>query len=183
MTNYLNSSSELSFDARTRANPLNPITALSPWFVKEKNCRLTKKSYLENFPPYMRNFLDNRATNIMDELQQIRYKKSDDRSKFTSKLLQLALTLRYSSLPAYPFKYAGPMRIFISKSDRHERVAAENVMICHCYFCVTITLKTSLSSAQVVTSISITPKNLSIAKCEEKLCNNSKNGKGSHHKL
>ena len=45
-----------------------------PWFVKGKDCRLTKKSYLENFPPYIRSFLDNRATNIMDELHQIRYK-------------------------------------------------------------------------------------------------------------
>ena len=47
---------------------------LPPWFVKRKDSRLTKKSYLENFPPYVRSFSDNRATNIMDELQQIRYK-------------------------------------------------------------------------------------------------------------
>ena len=67
----------------------------------------------------------------MDELQQIRHKNLDGRPKFTSKLLQLALMLRYSSLPAYPCKYAGPMRIFISKSDRHERVAADNVMKCN----------------------------------------------------
>ena len=72
-----------------------------PCFVKGKDCRLTKKSYLENFPPYIRSFSDNRTTNIMDELQQIRYKKPDDRPKFTSELLQLALMLRYTSLPAY----------------------------------------------------------------------------------
>ena len=48
----------------------------SPWFVKGKDCRLTKKSYLENFPPYIRSFSDNRATNIMDDPQQIRYKKT-----------------------------------------------------------------------------------------------------------
>ena len=74
---------------------------LPPWFVKGKDCRLMKKSYLENFPPYIRSFSDNRATNIMDDLQQIRYKKSDDRPKFTSELLQLVLMLRYTSLPAY----------------------------------------------------------------------------------
>ena len=74
---------------------------LPPSFVKGKDCRLTKKSYLENFPPYIRSFSDNRATNIMDELQQIRYKKPDDRPKFTSELLQLAQMLRYTSLPAY----------------------------------------------------------------------------------
>ena len=58
-------------------------------------------SYPENYPPYMKSFSGNRATNIMDELQQIRYRKSDDRPKFTSQLLQLALMLRYTSLPAY----------------------------------------------------------------------------------
>ena len=29
---------------------------LPPWFVQEKDCRLTKKSYLENFPPCIRPF-------------------------------------------------------------------------------------------------------------------------------
>ena len=85
-------------------------------------------SYLENFPPYIRSFSDNRVTNIMDKLQPIRYKKPDERPKFTSKLLQLALMLRYSSLPGYLCKYAGSMRIFTRKSDRHQRVAAEDVM-------------------------------------------------------
>ena len=36
--------------------------------------------------------------------------------------------LRYSSLAAYLCKYAGFMRIFIRKSDGHERDAAENVI-------------------------------------------------------
>ena len=45
---------------------------LPTWFVKGKDCRLTKKSYLENLPP------------------PIGYKKPDDKPKFTSKLLQLA---------------------------------------------------------------------------------------------
>ena len=44
---------------------------LPSWCVIGKDCRLTKKSYLENFPPYIRSFSNNRATNIMDELQQI----------------------------------------------------------------------------------------------------------------
>ena len=49
---------------------------LSPWFVKGKDCRLTKKFYLENFPPYIKSFSDKRATNSMDTLQQIRGKKT-----------------------------------------------------------------------------------------------------------
>ena len=44
------------------------------WFVQGKDCRLTKKSYLENFPSHNRKFLYNRATNIMDELKRIRSK-------------------------------------------------------------------------------------------------------------
>ena len=68
----------------------------------------------------------------------------------------------------------------ICQSYLHKRVAAENLMICHNHFCVTITLKTlSSSTTQFVMSFSIIPKNMSIAKCEEKLYNNSKNGKGS----
>ena len=51
------------------------LILLSPWFVKGKDWPLTKKTYQENFPPYNRSFSDNRATNIMDELQQIQYKK------------------------------------------------------------------------------------------------------------
>ena len=62
---------------------------------------LDKKSYLENFPPYIRSFSDNRATNIMVELQQIQYKKPHDRPQFMSELLQLALMLRYTLLLAY----------------------------------------------------------------------------------
>ena len=45
---------------------------LPPWFVKRKDCRLTKKSNLENFYSYIRSFSENKATNTMDKLQQIR---------------------------------------------------------------------------------------------------------------
>ena len=62
---------------------------IPPWFVKGKDCPLTKKSYLENFPPYIKSFSDNRATNIMDKLQQICNKKRDYSPKFTSKLWNL----------------------------------------------------------------------------------------------
>ena len=69
----------------------------------------------------------------------------------------------------------------ILKSDRHDRVAAENVMKFNdwpqSFSCGN--LKTSLSTPQYVTSISISPKNLSIAKCEERLYNNLKKGKRS----
>ena len=49
---------------------------LPPWFFKGKDVDRQKSLIWENFPPYIRSFSDNRATNIMDELQQIRYKKT-----------------------------------------------------------------------------------------------------------
>ena len=72
----------------------------------------------------------------------------------------------------------------VRQSDLHTKELLQKMywtlMICHNHFYVTITLKTlSLSTAQFVTSFLIIPKNLSIAKCEEKLYNNSKKGKGS----
>ena len=74
---------------------------LPVWFTKGKDCRLTKKSYLENFPPYIRSFSEDSHNNIMDELLEIRFKKPNDKPKFSSELLQFALMLRYTSLPAY----------------------------------------------------------------------------------
>ena len=74
---------------------------LPVWFTKGKDCRLTKKSYLENFPPYLRSFSEDSHNNIMDELLEIRFKKPNDKPKFSSELLQFALMLCYTSLPAY----------------------------------------------------------------------------------
>ena len=74
---------------------------LPEWFSKGKDCRLTKKSYLENFPPYIRNFADINHDDLMNELRQIQFKKPDDKPKFSAELLQIALMLRYTSLPAY----------------------------------------------------------------------------------
>ena len=55
-------------------------------------------------------------------------KKRDYRPKFTSKLLQLALMLRYFSLPAYCANTLDLCEYIIRKSSWHERVAPENVM-------------------------------------------------------
>ena len=71
----------------------------------------------------------------------------------------------------------------IRQSDLQERVAAENVLkfndLPQSFLCDNTVKTLSSSTAQFVTSFSIIPKNLSIAKCEKKLYNNSKKGKGS----
>ena len=47
----------------------------------------------------------------------------------------------------------------IRQSDLHKSVAAENAMICHNHFCVTITLKTlNLSTAHVLRLFNNTQK-------------------------
>ena len=74
---------------------------LPHWFSKGKDCRLTKKSYLKNFPPFLRSFANQKPNKAMNELLKIQFKKLDDKPKFSSELFQLALMLRYTSLSAY----------------------------------------------------------------------------------
>ena len=75
---------------------------LPSWFTRGSDCRLTKKSILANFPPYIKTFSERTIDyNILDELQKIKFKKPEDRPKFTSEILQFSLLLRYTSLSAY----------------------------------------------------------------------------------
>ncbi|XP_065664750.1 uncharacterized protein LOC136086382 [Hydra vulgaris] len=67
---------------------------LPPWF-RNIGCVLKKKSVLENFPAYIKNYLEeNSLTNdLMTELNEIKYKKPVDRPKFSSNLLRYSLIL------------------------------------------------------------------------------------------
>ena len=58
---------------------------------------------LENFPNYITNFQEakNIPSDILNELQEIRFKKSVDRPKYSVYLLRYALLLRYTSTQAY----------------------------------------------------------------------------------
>ena len=75
---------------------------LPPWF-KSNGCKLKSKSMLDNFPTYIKNYKESNGTtyNILDELQNIRYKKPVDQPKYSTSLLQFALILRYTSSQAY----------------------------------------------------------------------------------
>ena len=76
---------------------------LPEWFRKGSDCCLKKKSMLENFPSYIRNFIDMKKLpdDILSELELIRYKKPVDRPKYSVNMLRYALLLRYTSVQAY----------------------------------------------------------------------------------
>ena len=73
------------------------------WFGKGSDCRLKRKSMLENFPNHIRNFqeTENIPSDILNELQEIRFKNPVDRPKYSVNLLRYALLLRYTSTQAY----------------------------------------------------------------------------------
>ena len=57
---------------------------LPEWFRKGSDCCLRKKSVLENFPSYIRNFAEGKKLpdDILSELELIRYKKPADKPKY-----------------------------------------------------------------------------------------------------
>lgn len=83
---------------------------LPKWFTKGGDCRAKRKSIIENFSPYIKNFgeVDYATTDpkkmpreILEELNQLRYKKPDDGPKFSPNLLRYALLLYYTSPQGY----------------------------------------------------------------------------------
>ena len=73
------------------------------WFRKGSDYRLKRKSMLKNFPNYIRNFQETKhmSSDILNELQEIRFRKPVDRPKCSVNLLRDALLLRYTSTQAY----------------------------------------------------------------------------------
>ena len=78
-------------------------TSLPEWFWKGSDCCLRKKPMLENFPSYIRNFVEEKKLpdDILSQLELIRYKKPDDKPKYSVNMLRYALLLRYTSVQAY----------------------------------------------------------------------------------
>ena len=65
-------------------------------------------SYIKNFPPYIRNFGDtdspdpkNIPRDILDELQNLKFKKNSDGPRFSPALMRYSLLLYYTSPQAY----------------------------------------------------------------------------------
>ena len=74
---------------------------LPEWFRKGSDCRLKNKSTLDNFPSYIRSYAEQNTKKLQDELLQIKFKKPENGPKYSPQMLQFALILRYTSLPAY----------------------------------------------------------------------------------
>ena len=76
---------------------------MSEWFRKGSDCRLKRKSMLENFLNYIRNFQEtkNITSDIVNEFQEIRFKKPVDRPKYSVNLLCYPLLSHYTSIQTY----------------------------------------------------------------------------------
>ena len=76
---------------------------LPKWFFKGSDCCWKRKSMLENFPNYIKNFQEtkNIPSDILSELQEIRFKKLVDRSKYSVSILRYTFLLPYTSTQAY----------------------------------------------------------------------------------
>ncbi len=67
---------------------------LPEWFRKGGDCRVKCRSIIENFPPYIKNYgemdtpdAESIPRDIMDELQQIKYRKPVDGPHYSMSLL------------------------------------------------------------------------------------------------
>ena len=72
--------------------------ALPAWFRKNRSCKLTNITQLENFPSHIKNEIEQFPSTVFGELREIRYTR---KPIYSSNVLRYALMLRYTSLPAY----------------------------------------------------------------------------------
>ena len=82
---------------------------LPQWFRKGSDCKVKHKSVIENFPNYIKNYGDvdvpdsrNIPSDIMDELQKLKYKKTvNDGPKYSPNMIRYALLMYYTSPQTY----------------------------------------------------------------------------------
>ena len=70
---------------------------LRQWFGQGTDCRLTRKSMLENFPVYLRTYADNHFS-IFEKLLQYRFTK---KPIYSANIIRYSLLLRYTSIQSY----------------------------------------------------------------------------------
>ena len=70
---------------------------LPQWFRHGKNCCLTRKSMMQNFPNYIRLEVE-QTFSILEELKELKFKK---KRIFSSNVIRYSLLLRNTSSPTY----------------------------------------------------------------------------------
>ena len=70
---------------------------LPQWFRQGQDCRLLRKSMLENFPIYLESYIEN-ISPIFDELQKQMFTK---KPVYSAKIVRYALLLWYTSIQSY----------------------------------------------------------------------------------
>ena len=76
---------------------------LAQWSVQGHNATLKKVSYLENFPAYIRNTTTDKSNELLNELKQTDFYKSQERPPYSSSMIRYPLYLHYMSLPSIQF--------------------------------------------------------------------------------
>ena len=70
---------------------------LPQWFRKGQNCRLSRKSMLENFPVYLESNIEN-ISPIFDKLQKHMFSK---KPVYSAEIVRYALLLRCTPIQSY----------------------------------------------------------------------------------
>lgn len=70
---------------------------LPQWFRQSRDCRLSRRSMLENFPAYLQSYAEERIS-IFQELREYTHKK---RPVYSANVIRYALLLRYTSVQSY----------------------------------------------------------------------------------
>ena len=90
---------------------------LPEWFRKGRDCKLTRKSMLQNLPNYVR-IEGEQTSSIFEELKQIQFQK---KPRFSSNVIRYALLLRYTSLQSYRLIAKKLTIVVIFKEDNGRR--------------------------------------------------------------
>ena len=116
---------------------------LPDWFSQGRNSKLIRFSMLENLPIYLKSFADDHS--LLLELQKRKHYKPNGQPPYSSKMIRLALLLRYTSLQAYKLlleEFCFPSLSLLAKLRsgnldtikaaellRHKKILSNNVVL------------------------------------------------------
>ena len=74
------------------------MVSLQPWFVNERNAKLSRYSILQNFPSYLNSFSENK---IIAEMSKLQHHSSKGCPPYSSDIICFTLLLHYTSEQTY----------------------------------------------------------------------------------